>query len=161
MAGEYEKAITIKDAIDAINQRDYLLPAIQRKFVWSSHQSCVLFDSIMRGYPINTFMMWEIKDDGIKNDYKFYEVLKSYCQRFSEEHPHVAANASYKDVRAVIDGQQRLTSRYIRLCCTYAYKEPRGWWPRTRDDKVLPPRRLCRDLRPPLESEGDESLMYY
>ena len=161
MAGEYEKAITIKDAIDAINQRDYLLPAIQRKFVWSSHQICVLFDSIMRGYPINTFMMWEIKDDGIKNDYKFYEFLKSYCQRFSEENPHVATNASYKDFRAVIDGQQRLTSLYIGLCGTYAYKKPRVWWPSTRDDKVLPPRKLYLDLKAPLESEDDESLMYY
>ena len=161
MAGEYEKAITIKDAIDAINQRDYLLPAIQRKFVWSSHQICVLFDSIMRGYPINTFMMWEIKDDGIKNDYKFYEFLKSYCQRFSEENPHVATNASYKDFRAVIDGQQRLTSLYIGLCGTYAYKKPRVWWPSTRDDKVLPPRKLYLDLNAPLESEDDESLMYY
>ncbi|WOA31650.1 DUF262 domain-containing protein [Alloalcanivorax xenomutans] len=161
MAGEYEKAITIKDAIDAINQRDYLLPAIQRKFVWSSHQICVLFDSIMRGYPINTFMMWEIKDDGIKNDYKFYEFLKSYCQRFSEENPHVPTNASYKDFRAVIDGQQRLTSLYIGLCGTYAYKKPRVWWPSTRDDKVLPPRKLYLDLKAPLESEDDESLMYY
>ena len=161
MAGEDEKAITIKDAIDAINQRDYLLPAIQRKFVWSSHQICVLFDSIMRGYPINTFMMWEIKDDGIKNDYKFYEFLKSYCQRFSEENPHVPTNASYKDFRAVIDGQQRLTSLYIGLCGTYAYKKPRVWWPSTRDDKVLPPRKLYLDLNAPLESEDDESLMYY
>lgn len=161
MAGEYEKAITIKDAIDGINQRDYLLPAIQRKFVWSSHQICVLFDSIMRGYPINTFMMWEIKDDGIKNEYKFYEFLKSYCQRFSEENPHVPTNASYKDFRAVIDGQQRLTSLYIGLCGTYAYKKPRVWWPSTRDDKVLPPRKLYLDLKAPLESEDDESLMYY
>ena len=161
MAGEYEKAITIKDAIDAINQRDYLLPAIQRKFVWSSHQICVLFDSIMRGYPINTFMMWEIKDDGIKNDYKFYEFLKSYCQRFSEENPHVPTNASYKNFRAVIDGQQRLTSLYIGLCGTYAYKKPRVWWPSTRDDRVLPPRKLYLDLKAPLESEDDESLMYY
>ncbi|MEP3855732.1 MAG: DUF262 domain-containing protein [Porticoccus sp.] len=161
MAGEYEKAITIKDAIDAINQRDYLLPAIQRKFVWSSHQICVLFDSIMRGYPINTFMMWKIKDDGIKNDYKFYEFLKSYCQRFSEENPHVPTNASYKDFRAVIDGQQRLTSLYIGLCGTYAYKKPRVWWPSTRDDKDLPPRKLYLDLKAPLESEDDESLMHY
>lgn len=161
MAGEYEKAITIKDAIDAINNRDYLLPAIQRKFVWGSHQICVLFDSIMRGYPINTFMMWEIKDDGIKNDYKFYEFLKFYCQRFSEENPHIPTNASYKDFRAVIDGQQRLTSLYIGLCGTYAYKKPRVWWPSTRDDRVLPPRKLYLDLKAPLESEDYESLMHY
>src|SRR5690606_246698 len=113
MAGEYEKAITIKDAIDAINQRDYLLPAIQRKFVWSSHQICVLFDSIMRGYPINSFMMWEVNSDKIKNDYKFYAFLDYYCQRFHEENPLVATHASFKNFRAIIDGQQRLTSLYI------------------------------------------------
>ncbi|SDN62634.1 DUF262 domain-containing protein [Vreelandella arcis] len=161
MAGKYENPITIKEAIDAINQRDFLLPAIQRKFVWSSHQICVLFDSIMRGYPINSFMVWEVKDGPIKNDYKFYEFLKSFCQRFGEENPHEPTNASYKDFKAIIDGQQRLTSLYIGLCGTYAYKKPRVWWPSTRDDRVLPPRKLYLDLMAPLVTEDDESLMYY
>lgn len=161
MAGEYEKAISIKEAIDAINNRDYLLPAIQRKFVWSSQQICVLFDSIMRGYPINTFMMWGITSEYIKNDYKFYEFIKSYCQRFNEENPHIETNASFKDFNAVIDGQQRLTSLYIGLNSTYAYKQPRVWWGSTRDDKILPPRKLYLDLLQPVKSEDDESLMYY
>lgn len=134
MSGEYERAISIKEAIEAINNRDYLLPAIQRKFVWSSHQICVLFDSIMRGYPINTFMMWEINSDKIKNEYKFYEFLKYYCQRFNEENPYANTFAGLKDFKAIIDGQQRLTSLYIGLCSTYAYKQPRVWWPGTMDE---------------------------
>lgn len=161
MASEYEKAISIKEAIDAINNRDYLLPAIQRKFVWSTHQICVLFDSIMRGYPISTFMMWEITDENTKNNYKFYEFIKSYCQRFNEENPYVETNAWFKDFNAVIDGQQRLTSLYIGLNSTYAYKQPRVWWPSTRDDKILPPRKLYLDLLKSVRSEDDESLMYY
>ena len=55
MAGQYEKAITIKQAIDSINLRHYLLPAIQRKFVWSSSQICLLFDSIMRKKQYNYY----------------------------------------------------------------------------------------------------------
>ena len=161
MTGEYEKAISILEAIDAIQNRDYLLPAIQRKFVWSSHQICVLFDSIMRGYPINTFMMWEIKSDQIKNDYKFYGFLDFYCQRFNEENPHVPTSASFKNFKAIIDGQQRLTSLFIGLCSTYAYKQPRVWWPSARDEKVLPPRKLYLDLMQPVKSEDDESLMQY
>ncbi|MGB3133039.1 MAG: DUF262 domain-containing protein [Candidatus Macondimonas sp.] len=161
MAGEYEKAITIQDAIAAINGGDYLLPAIQRKFVWSSHQICVLFDSIMRGYPINSFMMWEVNSPEIKNDYKFYEFLKSYCQRFSEENPHKPTTASYKNFKAIIDGQQRLTSLYIGLCGSYAYKQPRKHWPSTRDEKVLPPRKLYLDLAQPVDSQDNESLMHY
>lgn len=161
MAGKYENPITIKEAIDAINQRDFLLPAIQRKFVWSSHQICVLFDSIMRGYPINSFMVWEVKDGPIKNDYKFYEFLKSFCQRFGEENPHEPTTASYKDFKAIIDGQQRLTSLYIGLCGTYAYKKPRVHWKTTRDDVNLPPRKLYLDLKAPVVTEDDESLMRY
>ncbi|HBU6131653.1 TPA: DUF262 domain-containing protein [Enterobacter cloacae] len=160
MAGQYEKAITIKQAIDSINLRHYLLPAIQRKFVWSSRQICLLFDSIMRDYPINSFMMWDIRSASIKNDYKFYEFLKEYCQRFNEENPCVATNAGFHDFKAVIDGQQRLTSLYIGLCGTYAYKRPRVWWPSAQDDRILPPRKLYVDLTAPLKSD-DELMMKY
>jgi len=65
MAGEYEKPITIEKAIHQIVNRSYLLPTIQRKFTWSSLQICVLFDSIMRDYPINTFMFWEVREQGV------------------------------------------------------------------------------------------------
>lgn len=161
MAGQYEKAITIQEALAAINDGSYLLPAIQRKFVWSSHQICVLFDSIMRGYPINSFMMWEVNSPEIKNNYKFYEFLRFYCQRFSDENPHKPTNASYPAFKAIIDGQQRLTSLYIGLCGTYAYKQPRVWWPTTKDDKALPPRKLYLDLAQPLDQQDNESLMHY
>jgi len=161
MAGDYEKAISIVEAINKIRNGDFLLPAIQRKFVWSSHQICVLFDSLMRGYPINSFMLWEIKDPDIKNNYKFYKFIEGYCQRFHEENPHAPTDATIKDFKAVIDGQQRLTSLFIGLCNTYAYKQPRVWWPNTQDDELLPPRKLYIDLLNPLDSEDDDALMHY
>jgi len=161
MAGDYEKAISILEAIKRINGNDFLLPAIQRKFVWSSQQICMLFDSLMRGYPINSFMMWAVTSDTIKNDYKFYKFIENYCQRFNEENPHMPTAASFKDFKAVIDGQQRLTSLYIGLCGTYAYKQPRVWWPSAQDDAVLPPRKLYLDLMNPIESDDNESMMKY
>lgn len=160
MAGDYEKAISIQDAINDIN-REFLLPAIQRKFVWSSQQICMLFDSILRGYPINSFMMWEVTDKEIKNNYKFYEFVSGYCQRFNEENPYKPTNAASPDFKAVIDGQQRLTSLYIGLCSTYAYKQPRVWWPSSQDDDVLPPRKLYLDLLAPVQSDENESMMLY
>jgi len=160
MPGAYEKAISIKEAIDSINNHDYLLPAIQRKFVWSSNQICLLFDSIMRDYPINTFMMWDIKKNSIKNNFKFYGFLTHFCQRFNEENPEVNTSASFKDFKAIIDGQQRLTSLYIGLYSTYAYKRPRVWWPSTEDDNLLPPRKLYLDLLQGVPEE-DESRMKY
>ncbi|MEE7043570.1 DUF262 domain-containing protein, partial [Escherichia coli O79:H4] len=81
-------------------------------------------------------------------------------QRFNEENPCVATNAGFHDFKAVIDGQQRLTSLYIGLCGTYAYKKPRVWWPSAQDDRILPPRKLYVDLTAPLNSD-DELMMKY
>ena len=113
--------ITIYDALESIVENKFILPAIQRKFVWKSEQIETLFDSIMRGYPINTFMFWEVKDNTIKNGYKFYGFLKNYREYFKDENPEVSIKGSKKDYYAIIDGQQRLTSLYIGLRGTYAY----------------------------------------
>lgn len=84
MGSGFQNPITIKEAIDKIHSRQYLLPAIQRKFTWSSNQIEMLFDSILRGYPINSFMLWKITDSDIKRDYKFYEFLTAYREFFAE-----------------------------------------------------------------------------
>ncbi|MEK6781959.1 MAG: DUF262 domain-containing protein [Bacteroidota bacterium] len=52
----YEKPITIKEAIEQIQKKKFVLPSIQREFVWESSQIEMLFDSIMRDYPISTFL---------------------------------------------------------------------------------------------------------
>ena len=77
MSSGFATPITIKNAIDEIVRRSYLLPAIQRKFVWGADKVEVLFDSIMRGYPINSFMFWEIKDDHIKTTSNFISFLQN------------------------------------------------------------------------------------
>ena len=79
------ETISINDALKNITKGNYLLPAIQRKFVWKSEQIEKLFDSIMQGYPINTFMFWKITDKDIKNDHKFYDFLKDYVEHFNED----------------------------------------------------------------------------
>ena len=56
----YEKPITIKEAIVAIQNQEYILPAIQREFVWNTKQIELLFDSILRDYPISTFLFWKV-----------------------------------------------------------------------------------------------------
>lgn len=51
----YQTAQTIKDVISSIQSKDYVLPSIQREFVWDMGQIETLFDSLMRDYPIGTF----------------------------------------------------------------------------------------------------------
>ena len=157
MMGKFSTT-TITKAIHSIATNKYLLPAIQRKFVWSTDQIEMLFDSIMRGYPINAFMLWLITDTTIKHNYKFYSFISNYCQHFGEENPDAPTPALLEDFYAVVDGQQRLTSLYIGLIGSYRYKKPNKWWVDTEEN--LPTRRLFLNIQSPLSSENDNSMEY-
>ena len=157
MGSGFQNPITIKEAIDKIHGRQFLLPAIQRKFTWSSDQIEMLFDSILRGYPINSFMLWKITDSSIKKDYKFYEFLTTYREFFAENNKDIDTKG-VPDFEAVIDGQQRLTSLYIGLRGTYAYKMPRKWWKDT--EECLPTRKLYLNLGTPVQQQYDNQKTY-
>ncbi len=58
---------SISDIVSGINDK-YFLPDIQRNFVWKPEQVCVLFDSIMRDYPISTFLFWKIKGEYLEEE---------------------------------------------------------------------------------------------
>jgi uncharacterized protein with ParB-like and HNH nuclease domain len=108
-----EAPITIREAVLAIQRRDYLLPAIQREFVWGPEKTEALFDSLMRGYPVGSFLFWKVEPESSRR-YKFYEFMRDY---------HAATKkrlAPYeipepKQLTVVLDGQQRLTSLAIGL----------------------------------------------
>ena len=61
---------TIGAVIADVN-RSYLLPAIQRPYVWSSTQIVALFDSLLKGYPISSFMFWAV-DEATKAEVRCY-----------------------------------------------------------------------------------------
>lgn len=137
----YETPLTVAEVIKDISKNKYVLPSIQREFVWSPEQIETLFDSLMQGYPIGAFLFWEISKDRIK-DYDFYEFLKNYHEIDEPHNPK--ADLSFSDgVTAVLDGQQRLTSLYIGLKGTYAYKlKYRAW----ADKAAYPVRKLYLNL---------------
>lgn len=157
MNSRFEQPITILDAIKKIDKREYLLPALQRQFVWGSEQIEILFDSIMRDYPINSFMLWEVTDSSIKNNLKFYEFLKKYRQKYNEFNSEFPTKG-YGDFFAVIDGQQRLTSIYIGLKGSYAYKEYKKWW--KDDEECLPTRKLYIDLSAQMPEDNEKKAKY-
>ena len=75
-----------------------LIPRFQRNFVWSMKDSAKLIDSILRGYPIGTFVFWNTE-----------ERLRSVREIGGETLPEPKEGAF---VDFVLDGQQRLTSLY-------------------------------------------------
>lgn len=118
----YQTPITIKEAINNIKRRHYVLPSIQREFVWDTDQIETLFDSLMRDYPISTFLFWKVEKHRIK-DFQFYEFLKHYHEKDSR-HNKKADLSDDSDVIALLDGQQRMTSMYVALTGSYAKKMP-------------------------------------
>lgn len=74
------------------------IPKFQRDFVWTNEQTAKLIDSIIKGFPIGSFILWQTRDElrHIKN----------------------IGNITLPDVPKgepamyVLDGQQRITSLY-------------------------------------------------
>ncbi len=101
---------TIGRVIDQIN-RTYFLPAIQRPFVWQPEHVVALFDSLLKGYPISSFLFWEIHPER-RSDWEIYKFVENF--RFGSTHNEIAETDG-RDVVLVLDGQQRLTSLLIGL----------------------------------------------
>ena len=137
----FETPITIKEAVEHIHKREYLLPSIQISFVWDTEQIEKLFDSLMRGYPINSFLFWQVDREN-QQQYSFYEFLQSYHERDAIDNKPANLNGE-RSITAVLDGQQRLTSLYIGLKGTYASKEKRK---RKTNDAAYPVRTLYLNL---------------
>ena len=110
--------ITIAQAVKDIQTRNLVLPAIQREFVWEDTQIVRLFDSILRGYPIGSFLSWKI-DTVTAEDFRFYGFIRKYHEK---DNPHcpVLDLPVDKTVVAVLDGQQRLTALNIGLRGSFA-----------------------------------------
>jgi len=137
----FQTALTIKEAIDGIHERTYLLPAIQREFVWSPEQITKLFDSLMKEYPISSFLFWEVRKDKV-NDFQFYEFIRDYHEKRAKHNPKANVKGE-QNITVILDGQQRLTSLYIGLKGTYAYKMPRKRWD---SPDAFPKRKLYLNL---------------
>lgn len=148
----FQKPITIAEAMKKIDSNQYLLPAIQREFVWSSESIEWLFDSLMKGYPINSFLFWKVEGKTAK-DYKFYRFISKYREKY-KIHNEEFSTSNRDSFEAILDGQQRLTALYLGLKGSYAYKEPRKRW---RDDEIsIPTRHLYLNISDTLKDQEDD-----
>ena len=150
----FQTPITISKALESIGCRKYVLPAIQREFVWRPNQIERLFDSLMRGYPIGSFLFWIVKRESIEQ-YKFYDFMLNYHER-DNAHCTSGGAVNQDEITAVLDGQQRLTAMNIGLRGSYAYKLPRLWW---KSPDAFPTRHLHLNIL--AEAEENEAGMRY
>jgi hypothetical protein len=74
------------------------IPVFQREYVWTDEQIMSLLDSIYRGYPVGSLLLWSTKEKlNHERDVGGFELPNT-----PEDYP----------VNYVLDGQQRLTTLY-------------------------------------------------
>ena len=120
------------DLISEIETGQVKIPQFQRKFVWGIKASAKLLDSVLKGYPIGTFIYWRTN-----------ERLRSVRNLGSISLPEPKDG---EFVNYVLDGQQRLTSLYAAL---------KGISIENEDGKLLDYSRIYIDLT----AKGDESIV--
>ena len=148
----HQQGGTIKEALDSVASHEYVLPAIQREFVWRPEQVCNLFDSVMQGYPFGEFMFWRVEAQH-SGQYRWYDFVREYHQRDDPHCPELGP-INNKPLTAVLDGQQRLTAFNIGLRGSMAVKLPYKWW---NSSDAFPKRVLALDLLAPPDPDEEGS----
>ncbi|AFY40139.1 Protein of unknown function DUF2081 [[Leptolyngbya] sp. PCC 7376] len=100
---------TFTSLITDILEGQIQIPQFQRDFVWTMQKSAGLIDSIVKGYPIGTFIFWRTQ-----------ERLRSIKKLGQQSLPEPDENQL---IDYVLDGQQRLTSLFASLRGIKLYRE--------------------------------------
>lgn len=93
--------IKYDNLLSNIDEGKIKIPQFQREYVWSKQDAARLVDSVLRGYPIGSFILWKSK-----------EVLRSIRDIGGLNFKGIPEGDS---VYYVLDGQQRITSLYAGI----------------------------------------------
>jgi len=108
-------AETIKSASN--NNATFVIPDLQRPFVWSPLQIILLVDSIFKGWPFGTLLLWEVKPDCFnENEGIPHRPFWHVVDRTKEDQGKQATtNGMPATYHMILDGQQRIQSLVLAL----------------------------------------------
>jgi hypothetical protein len=95
----------------------YVIPDLQRPYVWTPRQVTMLIDSLFRGWPFGSLLLWEVKPDcfheneGIPHR-PFWQVVD---RTGSDQGTTTSALGQPATYQMVLDGQQRVQSLILAL----------------------------------------------
>lgn len=91
-----------------------VIPDLQRPYVWHPNQVILLIDSLIRGWPFGTLLLWKVDSSqltGIPHR-QFWQVVDRTSRADGTTVPRLDPPASY---HMVLDGQQRIQSLLLAL----------------------------------------------
>ena len=91
-----------------------LIPDLQRPYVWTPNQVTLLVDSLIRGWPFGTLLMWKVGQGELQNipHRQFWRVVDRTGNGDGSVVARKDPPASY---HMVLDGQQRVQSLLLAL----------------------------------------------
>lgn len=101
--------LTFEQLKNKINEGNIKIPQFQREFVWKKEDAAKLLDSVVKGFPIGSFILWETKSR-----------LRSVKNIGGISLPN-ANDGEF--LYYVLDGQQRITSIYASMLGVKIEKE--------------------------------------
>lgn len=108
---------SISGIMHEIEKNNFLLPAIQRSFVWKQNQIENFFDSLFQGFPFGSLLLWKGEDASEMH-------LVSFVTEYKKGEDNTPFQSTRKATQiAVLDGQQRLTALNIGFRGTYEGKK--------------------------------------
>ncbi len=87
-----------------------LIPDLQRQFVWGPTQVKLLVDSLLRGWPFGTLLLWSIKNEekGVIPHRSFWKIVDRTTEL--KEYVSEALPPQPQQFKMILDGQQRVQS---------------------------------------------------
>jgi hypothetical protein len=101
----------------ATQDATYVVPDLQRPYVWTPRQVTLLIDSLFRGWPFGSLLIWEVKPDcfaaneGIPHR-PFWQTVDRTADDAGSASSPLGQPATY---HMVLDGQQRIQSLILAL----------------------------------------------
>lgn len=131
-----------------------VIPSLQREFCWDTDDIEALFDSLLRGLPIGSLLLWNVPgaepEAGSEAQYRF---IRNYVEHSNFPTDQVDEPVHHHSVRleqvleppftSALDGQQRLTSFLIGLRGSF-YEHRK--WKHTDSVSSYYRKELCLDL---------------
>lgn len=95
----------------------YVIPDLQRPYVWTPRNVTLLIDSLFRGWPFGSLLLWEVKPDCFQENEgiphrPFWQVIDRTGNDHGATTSVLGQPATYQ---MVLDGQQRVQSLIIAL----------------------------------------------
>ncbi|MBX3465452.1 MAG: DUF262 domain-containing protein [Planctomycetes bacterium] len=106
---------TLNGVLAQVEAGRIVLPAMQRPFVWRDERIARLVDSLLRGFPLGTALLW--KTSTVHRFRKFQRDVQPDAG-ISQDFESSTSAEQY----LVLDGQQRLTSLFAATSGTYENK---------------------------------------